>query len=208
MTDPNTAQGNRGAAEGNASGLLWSLGAFAFFILLLVVATFLWSNFNAQTGSAADDLTETFKALGPWAVLASILLMIVCALTPMPAEVPAMVNGMVFGPVGGTLVTWVGALIGALLAFALARWLGRPAVERLIAPRHRARFDAFTQGGYGAGALFVARSIPLVPFFVLNLAGGLSAMRLWTFTWVTAVGIIPLTILMVYFGVQLEALFF
>ena len=47
-----------------------------------------------------------------------------------------------------------------------------------------------------------------MPFFVLNLAGGLSAMRLWTFAWVTALGIIPLTVLMVYFGVQLETLFF
>jgi uncharacterized membrane protein YdjX (TVP38/TMEM64 family) len=146
--------------------------------------------------------------MGTWAVLASIGLMIVCALTPMPAEVPAMVNGMVFGPLGGTLVTWAGALIGALLAFGLARYLGRPAIERLVSARHRARFDTFTEGGYGAGALLVARCIPLVPFFVLNLAGGLSAMRLWTFTWVTALGIIPLTVLLVYFGVQLEAFLF
>ncbi len=192
----------------NGAGLLWSLGAFAIFVLLLVVVTYLWSNFSSQSASTADDLTMTFRSMGTWAVLASMGLMIVCALTPMPAEIPAMVNGMVFGPLGGTLVTWAGALVGALLAFGLARYLGRPAIERLVAPRHRARFDSFTEGGYGAGALLVARCISLVPFFVLNLAGGLSAMRLWTFTWVTALGIIPLTILLVYFGVQLEAFFF
>ena len=77
MSDPSTATDGQAPADGNPAGLLWSLGAFALFILLLVVMTYFWTTYSAQSGGTADGLTETFKALGPWAVLASILLMIV-----------------------------------------------------------------------------------------------------------------------------------
>ena len=43
----------------------------------------------------------------------------------------------------------------------------------------------------GALALLIARCIPIVPFFALNYAAGLSGMKWSTYNAVTAIGILP-----------------
>ncbi len=42
---------------------------------------------------------------------------------------------MIYGALWGSVVTWTGATLGALVAFGLARWFGRPFVERMVAKR-------------------------------------------------------------------------
>src|SRR6185503_5129215 len=48
--------------------------------------------------------------------------------------------------------------------------------------------------------------LPVVPFFLINLALGLSAMRAWTFYWVSQVGMLAGTLVYVNAGTQLAKL--
>jgi pyruvate/2-oxoglutarate dehydrogenase complex dihydrolipoamide dehydrogenase (E3) component len=57
----------------------------------------------------------------------------------------------------------------------------------------------------GARYLFALRLVPIVPFFVVNLAMGLTQMKPATFAWVSWLGMLPVTILYVNAGSKLAA---
>ena len=77
------------------------------------------------------NLAEWYRSLGFWGVLASIGLMISCALTVLPAEAGAIANGMVYGSFWGAALTWASALLGANIAFGIARSMGPRCVVKL-----------------------------------------------------------------------------
>ena len=58
----------------------------------------------------------------------------------------------------------------------------------------------------GAFYLFTIRLIPAVPFFLVNVVMGLTRMRVWTFWWVSQVGMLAGTCVFVYVGAQLPSL--
>ncbi|MEQ8207331.1 MAG: FAD-dependent oxidoreductase, partial [Woeseia sp.] len=51
--------------------------------------------------------------------------------------------------------------------------------------------------------LFSMRLVPVFPFFVINLVAGLTALKPWTFYWVSQLGMLPGTLVFVNAGTQL-----
>lgn len=151
------------------------------------------------------DIELWIRSLGMWGVFAVIGLMILHSFIPFPAEFIAMANGMVYGVVWGTLITWTGAMLGAWMAFGLARAMGRPFVCRML-PANKAQYVDDQIDNHGDGALLICRFIPVIVFNLINYAAGLTRISWWTFIWTTAIGILPLTTLMVMMGDQLDKL--
>ncbi|HXV93112.1 MAG TPA: TVP38/TMEM64 family protein [Pseudonocardia sp.] len=110
-------------------------------------------------------------------------------LTPAPATVLSIGAVVLFGLGTGLAVVMAGALASATVAFALARLLGRGAVERVDSERLR-RLDALLRRR-GLLAVIGVRLVPLLPFNALNYACGLSAVRPRDYVTGTAVGILP-----------------
>lgn len=152
-----------------------------------------------------EAFVELIRGWGAWGMAGSVGLMVLHSFVPFPAECLAIANGMVFGFVHGTLITWSGAMLGAWLAFGLARALGRPFVSRAVPAHHLARIDDWS-GTHGWSALLAARLVPVIAFNLINYAAGLVTVRWWTFTWTTALGILPLTLLMVLLGERMTAM--
>ncbi len=152
-----------------------------------------------------SEIEQFIIAAGYWGVLASIGLMVLHSFIPFPAELVAIANGMIYGPIWGTVITWVGAMLGAFAAFGLARALGRPLVHKILTERNMQRVDAWV-ASYGAGSLFFSRFIPVIAFNLINYAAGLTKISWRTFAWMTGLGILPLTTLMVVMGDQIEHL--
>lgn len=150
-------------------------------------------------------LAARIRGLGEWGHLAVVALMVAHSFVPFPAEILALCAGAVYGTVWGTVLIWTGAMIGATLSFALARWLGQPFVEAVLAPRGRARLDGWT-ADQGAATLLVARFIPVIAFNLINYAAGLTRVGWGTFLWTTGLGILPLTALMVWMGDRMMTL--
>ncbi len=160
---------------------------------------------EAGRGFSVQGIEETIRSWGAWGVAVAIGLMSVHSFVPFPAELVAFANGMVYGPLWGTVITWVGAMIGALIAFALARGLGRPFVDTMVARYDwRALDDWAARDGWRV--VLVSRFIPVIAFNLINYAAGLSRLTWWQFAWTTAVGILPLTVLMVVMGDNVESL--
>lgn len=136
-------------------------------------------------------------------VLGAIGLMILHSFIPFPAEFIAIANGAIYGKVLGILITWTGAMLGAWLAFGLARTLGRPFVHRMLTIKKAKFIDDWVET-HGGRTLLICRLIPVIAFNLINYAAGLTRVSWWTFTWSTAIGILPLTILMVVMGDQMD----
>ncbi len=178
-------------------------------ILLVLALMFVFSaamfHFLNIPVTTPENMANFLRSFGLWGPLVVIALMIVHSFIPFPAELLAVCAGAVFGTIWGSAMIWVGAMFGALTAFALSRWLGRAVVQNWISDDHAKLFDRWTDD-HGALALLVSRFIPVIAFNLINYAAGLTRVRLWTFVWTTALGILPVTILSTYLGSRMKTL--
>jgi uncharacterized membrane protein YdjX (TVP38/TMEM64 family) len=126
------------------------------------------------------------------------------SLTPAPASVLSVGGGVLFGLAVGVPVVMAGAITGALLGFGLARRLGRESVQRLQAragagAERLARLDALLRRR-GLVAIIGIRLAPILPFAVLNMACGLTALRFRDYALGSAVGMLPVATAFVAVG--------
>lgn len=118
------------------------------------------------------------------------------------AAVLTLLAGALFGLTLGTLIVSFASSIGATLAFLVARFLMRGYVEKQFGPQ-LSKINKGIQKD-GASYLFTLRLIPIVPFFVINLALGLTKMRALTFYIISQIGMLPGTLVYVNAGTQLS----
>jgi uncharacterized membrane protein YdjX (TVP38/TMEM64 family) len=152
-----------------------------------------------------EDLEILILSWGQWSILMSIGLMVLHSFIPFPAEFLAIANGMLFGPIWGTVITWIGAMLGAILAFGLSRLLGRPFVKIVLARKQLTELDKWSND-QAAHWVFLARFVPVIAFNLVNYAAGLTGISWWTFIWTTAIGILPMSALMVTMGASVHQL--
>ncbi len=112
--------------------------------------------------------------------------------------------GALFGFVGGLALVLTAAPLGATLSFLAARWIARDKVRGWLGPRAARIEEALARDG--AFALFSLRLVPIVPFWLLNLAMGLTPLPVWTFLWVSILGMAPGSAVYVGAGTQLPRL--
>ena len=117
------------------------------------------------------------------------------------AAVLTLVAGAIFGLLWGTVIVSFASTLGATLAFLLARYLARDAVRRRFAGAFE-RIDGGLRKD-GSFYLFTLRLVPVFPFFIINLAMGLTSMRVLVFALVSQAGMLPGTIVYVNAGTRL-----
>ena len=120
------------------------------------------------------------------------------------AVIMTLAAGAIFGLAWGTVIVSFASSIGATLAFMASRFLLRDWVQNRVG-RQLAAINAGVAKD-GAQYLFTLRLIPAVPFFVINLAMGLTPLRTWTFYWVSQAGMLAGTLVYVNAGTQLAQL--
>jgi uncharacterized membrane protein YdjX (TVP38/TMEM64 family) len=183
--------------------MIWLVRGALIVVLAIAIAVGLL--FDWSFAFSIQEIESLIQSWGMWGVGGSIGLMVLHSFVPFPAEIVAIANGMVYGPFWGTVITWTGAMLGAFLAFGLARSLGRPFVERMVARKHWQSIDDWA-AARGGRLVLIARFFPVIAFNLINYAAGLSRISWWTFTWATGIGILPLTVLMVVMGDRIQVL--
>ena len=180
--------------------LLFALALAAFFVAG-GQRYFTFENLKAQQAAI-----EGWRAAHPAQAAVGFFLLYVAftALSLPAAAFMTLLGGAIFGPaLAAGLVSFASA-IGATLAMLASRFVLRDWVqarfERRLAPINRGIERD------GAFYLFTLRLIPAVPFFLINLAMGLTPMRAWTFYWVSQLAMLPTTLLYVNAGTQLARL--
>lgn len=114
------------------------------------------------------------------------------------ASILTAAGGLMFGAFLGTLLALVAATIGATLIFLIARTsFGEFLVQR-AGPRGEKLRAGFQKSAFNY--LLFLRLVPLFPFWLVNLAAALFGMRLPPYVVATAIGILPGTFVLSYFG--------
>ncbi|HXG99334.1 MAG TPA: FAD-dependent oxidoreductase [Sphingomicrobium sp.] len=178
-------------------------------LLLLLAAIAAFFVFDLSTYLTLDNLKSrqsdiaTLLERRPFAIIASFLLLYVAvtALSLPGATILTLAAGAIFGLWLGTLIASLASVIGASLAFLSSRYLLRDWVKA----RFGRRVEAIDQGIEKDGAFYLLtlRLIPAFPFFLINLAMGLTAMKLAIFAVVSQIGMLPGTLVFVNAGTQL-----
>lgn len=125
----------------------------------------------------------------------------VTALSLPGATILTLAAGAIFGLGWGSLIASFAASIGATLAFLMSRVVLRDWVQAKFGERLAAINDGVQKDG--AFYLFTLRVVPLFPFFLINLAMGLTRIRALTFYWVSQIGMLLGTVVYVNAGTQL-----
>jgi len=169
----------------------------AFFILDL--KQYLSLEFFQASRARIDAFHATHPLQTAGAFL--VIYIAVAALSLPGAAIMTLVGGALFGVVAGTILVSFASSIGATLAFLASRFLLRDWVRSRIGERMKPLNDGVAREG--AFYLFALRLVPIFPFWLINLAMGLTVIRTWTFYWVSQVGMLAGTVVFVYAGTQL-----
>jgi len=132
---------------------------------------------------------------GPWALVAAVGSFAVLAFFGVPQFVLIAAAVVAFGPWAGSIYSWIGTLCSALVGFALGRWFGARSLRLLGGERFMAMV-----GRNGFLASLVVRLVPSAPFIVVNMAAGVTPMRVRDFVGGTAIGIVPKIALTAFSG--------
>jgi pyruvate/2-oxoglutarate dehydrogenase complex dihydrolipoamide dehydrogenase (E3) component/uncharacterized membrane protein YdjX (TVP38/TMEM64 family) len=131
-----------------------------------------------------------------------LIYVLVTALSLPGAAIMTLAGGAIFGFSLGLVIVSFASTIGATLAFLAARFVLGDWVQKKFA----SRLADINLGVARDGAfyLFTLRLVPLVPFFIINLLMGLTAMKTRTFFWVSQLGMLLGTAVFVNAGTQLS----
>ena len=162
---------------------------------------FTFDNLKAQQAAL-----EAWRAADPWRAFAAFFAVYIAFTS---ASLPAaslltILAGAIFGLGWGVLLVSFASAIGATIAMLAARFVLRDWVQDRFGDRLRGiNAGVAREGGF---YLFTLRLIPAVPYFLINLAMGLTPIRAWTFYWVSQVAMFPASVLYVNAGTQLARL--
>lgn len=178
-------------------------------VLLIIVVIALFRIFDlgqflslSYIKESQSYFQELYAENGFFVVTVYMLIYIIVAALSLPgAAVLTLTAGALFGLWVGVLVVSFASTIGATLACLVARFLLRDWVQNKFSNK----LQKINQGIKREGAfyLFTLRLIPAFPFFVINLAMGLTKIKLWTFYWVSQVGMLAGTFVYVNAGREL-----
>ena len=172
-----------------------ALGCFYFFDL----GRFITLGFVQSQIMALQEFRETNFPLA--AVLYFLAYVVITAFSIPGAIIVTLLGGAMFGLFWGTLLASFASSIGATAAFLIARLLLRDWVQ--------SRFgDSLTPINEGIEKdgefyLFSLRMVPLFPFFLVNLAMGLTPIRVRSFYCISQLGMLMGTVVYVNAGVEL-----
>lgn len=116
----------------------------------------------------------------------------------LPRQVPAFAAGYAFGPVYGTVIALVAQVLACSLDFIWARAVGQGFVRRRFGAR-LARIDG-TLSKHTFVTALTLRLMPVGNNLLLNLAAGLSSVKLLPFLAASAIGFVPQTVVFALFG--------
>ncbi|HMP60784.1 MAG TPA: TVP38/TMEM64 family protein, partial [Gemmatales bacterium] len=112
-----------------------------------------------------------------------------------------LIGGAVFGVVWATVLVSFASTAGATIAFLASRFLLHDWVRQKYGERFAAVRRELDRGG--CYYLLAVRLNPLVPYFLINLFFGLTAMPTWQFWVVSQMGMLPGTLAYAVAGSQL-----
>lgn len=158
--------------------------------------------FGAQVlgfnGEATVERWLGLAADGPWALPVAVASFAVLAFLGVPQFVLIAAAVVAFGPWQGFAYSWIGTMASSLVGFYVGRLAGRRSLAILSSDGVQAFMDLVGRNGFLAS--LIVRLVPSAPFIVVNMAAGVTPMRVLHFAAGTGLGIIPKIVLTAFAG--------
>ncbi|WP_417512746.1 FAD-dependent oxidoreductase [Marinobacter sp.] len=178
-------------------------------IIIIGVVVGLFLGFDGHKLLTLENLQTNQDALAQWVeqnlLLAvtgyALIYVVVTALSLPGATIMTLAGGAFLGNFYGLVAVSIASTLGASLAFLVARFLMRDTLRK----RYAETVAKMDRGISKDGAFYLAtlRLVPVFPFFLINLAMGLTSMKLRTYALVSWVAMLPGTFVFVNAGTQL-----
>src|SRR5690348_12747478 len=186
------------------SAITWTIRAVLVVIVVGAVAEFFLSGaqhqFTLQNFQHYRAELNAWQGQHPWELgLGYFAAFVVVVALSLPAmTLMTLAAGAIFGVVEGSVIVSFGSAIGATLAMLAARFVFKDVVRRKFAHRLQ-RVDAGIERE-GAFYLLSMRLVPVFPFFMVNILMGLTHIRVFTYYWVSQLGMLAGTVVYVNAG--------
>ena len=135
---------------------------------------------------------------GPAALPVAVAGFSVLAFLGVPQFVLIAAAVVAFGPWAGFAYSWIGTEISSLIGFFMGRRFGARVLRDYAGKGVNSFMDMVGQNGFLAS--MVVRLVPSAPFIVVNMAAGVTPMRVSAFAIGTGLGIIPKIALTAFAG--------
>jgi uncharacterized membrane protein YdjX (TVP38/TMEM64 family) len=128
-------------------------------------------------------------ASGPWALPVAVAAFAVLAFVGVPQFMLIAAAVVAFGAWAGFAYSWIGTMVSSLVGFYLGRLAGARTLESFSGEGLRRFMDLVGRNGFFAS--LIVRLVPSAPFIVVNMAAGVTPMRVLDFLLGTGLGIVP-----------------
>jgi uncharacterized membrane protein YdjX (TVP38/TMEM64 family) len=135
---------------------------------------------------------------GPWSLPVAVAAFAILAFVGVPQIMLIAAAVVAFGPWTGFAYSWIGTMVSSLVGFYLGRTAGARTLERFSGAGVRRFMELVGRNGFFAS--FIVRLVPSAPFIVVNMAAGVTPMRVVDFALGTALGIVPKIVLTAFAG--------
>ena len=195
-----------GGEERGASKLVWIIPVVV--IGLLVLLYFVWPAYHdfvyeAYTVLTSDDeqrireWVNQYGAWGPAVIMVGMLMQTILAV--IPSVVLMVVAVLAYGAWWGGLLAWGGVVVAAMLAYVIGWALGPVTIEKMLGTKTCKKVEVAVNR-YGFLAIVAARISPILSTDAVSFVGGLVKMNFVKFMTATALGTLPLAILIAAMG--------
>lgn len=176
----------------------------ALIALVIAVAALLFFVFPVTDWLTSFSVWSQENRLAGGALLG--VLYVGAAVLGAPGLILTLAAGFLFGVVWGTVVVSVGSVVGATAAFLIGRFVARDWVARRIGGSDRFQAIDGAVGRNGFKIVLLTRLSPVFPFNVLNYLFGLTDVRFRDYVLASWIGMLPATVLYVYFGTTIQSI--
>jgi len=149
---------------------------------------------------------EWTQGLGVWGPVFVVAFYIVACVFLLPGSVLTLGAGFLFKVLRGTVTVSIASTLGACAAFLVGRTIARNWIAGKVTMNKKfaAIDEAVAQQGFKI--VLLTRLSPVFPFNLLNYAFGLTKISFWKYALGSWIGMLPGTVMYVYFGAGLRSL--
>lgn len=148
--------------------------------------------------SALSDIEKAIRSYGSFGPLVFICLYVLSVVVSPVSGAPLLIAGIaIFGPLETFIYAYSSNLIGATFNFFIARKFGRPLVTKLAGRKNMNEIDEIAQM-IGVRVLIIFRLLGGGSFDFVSYAAGLTSMNFYVYFLITALGLIPSSLIFYY----------
>lgn len=199
-----------GSAPGGISKQEHSKGKIAswarFLILMIIIAGLAAATVLFPIKNYITSFLEWIQNIGIWGPVVVAAFYIVACVLFFPGSVITLGAGFLFGMLWGTITVSIGSTLGACAAFVVGRTIARNWIADKVAGNQKFAAIDKAVGTEGFKIVLLTRLSPVFPFNLLNYAFGLTKISFRHYALASWIGMIPATVMYVYFGSTLRSL--